>query len=59
MKPVPVEVWEKVFAKMGGEDGTVDKDQLIRQMTHLQNMIKQGPPPVPTEGPPRGPPSRV
>ena len=34
---------------MGGEDGTVDREQLIRQVTFLQKMVADGPPPVPTE----------
>ena len=50
-EPIPIPAWEKIFVKMGGPDGTVDKEQLIRQVTFLQKMINDGPPGVPTEEP--------
>ena len=37
---IPAGEWHMIFEQMGGADGTVDKEQLIGQVTWLQDMIK-------------------
>ena len=43
-KPVPDEVFDKMFTKIEGEGGEVTKAELTKHMAHLKKFLTDGPP---------------